>query len=61
MDLDSLWKSPVPMVTVVSHPTDSVGPGSAGDREAVVPLGLRTSGADLLWVTLSEPRYSQPA
>lgn len=62
MDLDSLWKGPVPMVTVVSHLTGSVGPGSAGDcGEAVVPLGLRTSGADLLQVTLSEPRYAQPA
>lgn len=62
MDLDSLWKGPGPMVTVVSHPTGSVGPGSAGDcGEAVVPLGLRTSEADLLQVTLSEPRYAQPA
>lgn len=42
MDLDSLWKGPVPVVTVVSHPAGSVGP-------------------DLLQVTLSEPRYAQPA
>ena len=68
MGLDFPWSDPVLMVTVVSHPAGLVGPGSVGDREAVVALRWRTSGAylpplgsDFLWAALREPRCSQPA
>ena len=65
----SLWKDPVlMMVTVASHPAVLLGPGSASDRDAVVALRFRTSGADslplgsdFLWAALREPRSSQPA